>query len=775
MMAKTSTTWRNGRVTGALLAGAMAAVVAPTAAAAEDAVDYADQDSNPIVVNGERLPDANPNADPNAPYRVLNSDNDRLTEEVRDTPRSITIIPKEVIEDIGATSFREVVRSTPGVTLGTGEGGNAFGDRIFIRGFEARNDVYIDGLRDPGAYSREIFAVEQIEIIKGPSGSFGGRGTTGGLVSLQSKRAVTGSDFATIDAAIGTENHYRGTIDANVALGERFAIRINGMVQNSDTPGRDFVESERYGVSAAATWRITDTLTLSGDYYRTRLDGIPDFGHPFDVVTQQPYAVDRDNFYGVIGRDFIDNRADIGTLRLDFAPIDGLSFRAMGRYGETVNRYIVGSPSAVCRVARTATGACPAGGTTAPPTGVALPEDQFTVTAGGQRRDSVTTSKSALLDATARFETGGIDHTLVIGGEVSNEQVDVYQLLTAAFVEDANGNQISVSPFIRNLLNPNPVLNGSNPVLRNTAIGPTVATVESLGAYIIDTIALTPQISATLAGRVDGYDISLFNPDSSNAAGLQPLTIRNSATFFNWQASLTYKPVEALTFYASYATSSNPSGEQIDGNGIAYDGLAPQTAALAPERNRSIELGTKWELGSLLLSAAAFEITKSNAREQVAPNVYDLVGELRSRGVELSLAGNITSRLQLFGGYTYTDAKIEESSVVANIGRRFANIPQHSGSLLLTYALSDRLQVGGQVHAQDEMFGGTLAAGTAMVPGYVRFDAVARWRPVDALELRLNVLNLTDKTYYDAIYRSGSPFAYVAPGRSATLTASYRF
>lgn len=758
------------RIGGALLAAAMAAVVAPAPAYAADesAYDESDQDSRPIIVTGERLPDANPNADPNAPYRVIQSDNDRLTEPLRDTPRSVTVIPKEVIEDIGATSFRDVVRSTPGVTLGTGEGGNAFGDRIFIRGFEARNDVYIDGLRDPGAYSREIFAVEQIEIIKGPSGSFGGRGTTGGLVSLQSKNARTDSNFAIIDGAVGTENHYRGTFDANLSTGERFGIRINGMVQNSDTPGRDFVEAERYGIAAAATFRITDTLVLSGDYYRTRLDGIPDFGHPFDTVTQRPYKVDRDNHYGVIGRDFIDNRADIGTLRLDFDPIDNLSFRAMGRIGETVNRYIVGTPGAVCRVARTATGACPT-------TGTILPEDQFTVTAGGQRRDSVTTSKSGLFDATARFDTGGIEHTLVIGGEYSHEEVDVYQLNIAAFIEDANGNQISVSPFVRNLLNPNPVLAGTIAVTRNSAIDPTVATVESLGAYIIDTIKFTPQLSATLAGRIDSYDIELFNPDASTAAGLQPLTINNSANFFNWQASLVYKPAEALTFYASYATSSNPSGEQIDGNGVSYDGLAPQTAALAPERNRSIELGAKWEIGSLLLSAAAFQITKANAREQIAPNVFDLVGELRSRGVELSVAGNITSRLQVFGGYTYTDATIEDSTVVANVGRRFANIPQHTGSLLVTYALTDRLQIGGQVHAQDEFFGGTLAAGTAEAPGYVRFDAVARWRPIDALELRLNVLNLTDKTYYDAIYRSGSPFAYVAPGRSATLTASYTF
>lgn len=745
-----------------------AALLTPLPALAEDGAD-ADQD-RPIIVTGAGEPDANPNADPNAPFQVERSADDRWTEPLRDTPRSVTAIPREVLEDMGATSFRDVARATPGVTLGTGEGGNAFGDRIFIRGFDARNDVYIDGLRDPGVSSREIFAVEQIEIVRGPSGSFGGRGTTGGLVSLQSRRARLGSDFATIEATVGTEENYRGTLDANVALGDRVALRVAAMGQSADTPGRDYVTSDRYGAALAATARLTDTLTISADYYRYRLDAIPDFGHPFDSLTSQPYAVGRDNFYGVIGRDFLENDADIGTLRIDFDPIDALSIRAIGRYGETANRYLVGTPGAVCRFDRTATGACPTSGTL-------LPEDQFTVTAGGQRRDAETRTWSALVDATAEFTTGGIGHTLVIGAEYAHERVDAWRLATADFLEDAAGNQLSLSPFIRNLLRPDPVLPGVQPVFRDTSIGATAVRVESLAAYVIDTIRLTDNLRLTGAARIDGYAIRLFNPDASNAAGLQPQRLRSNATLANWQASLLWKPAEPVSLYVSFATSSNPSGEQIDGNGIAYDGLAPQTADLAPERNRSWEAGAKWEAagGELLLTAALFQITKANAREQTSPGVYALAGELRSRGVELSVAGNLTSRLQLFGAYTYNDATIVQSANAANVGRRFANIPQHSGSLLLTYALTSRVQIGGQVYAQDAFYGGTLAAGTAMVPGYVRFDAVARWRPTDALELRLNVLNLTDRVYYDAIYRSGAPFAYIAPGRSATLTATLSF
>lgn len=757
-------------ISKALLSGALSASIAAPAFGMDDMAESDGQDRRTIIVTGERQGDANPNANPDAPYKVEKSANSKFTEPLRDTPKSVIVIPKEVIEDIGATSFREVVRSTPGVTLGTGEGGNAFGDRIFIRGFEARNDVYIDGLRDPGVSSREIFGVEQIEIIKGPSGNFGGRGTTGGLVSLQSKRPQIGNDFAVVEGSIGTENHYRGTIDANVMLTDSLAVRVNSMYHDADTPGRDYAETNKKGTAIALGWNPINGLLITADYYHFRLDGTPDWGHPFDSTTSQPYKVDRNNFYGVIGRDFMYNGADIGTFAVEYDPIDSLSLRSITRYGETYNRYLAGPVGAVCRFTRTATGACPS-------TGTLLPEDQFTVSPGAQRRYSDTNYLASLADATIRLGDEGFSHTIVFGAEYALEKVDAFRLITSAFVEDTNGNVLSVSPYIHNLLNPNPILNGSQISYVDGITGPTKTRVGSTGVYLIDTIKFGPKFSVTLGARYDSYDIELNNPDASNAAGLQPERLANNVSFLNWQASALYKPVEAVSLYASFSTSSNPSGEQLDGSGIAYDGLAAVTQNLEPERNESFEVGAKGELfdGKLLLTGALFQITKKNAREQVTPGIYDLVGKLRSRGAELAVTGNLGDKIQLFGGYTYTDAKLVESVNAANEGEPFANIPKHSASLLATYALTDHVQVGGQVYYQSKIFGGSQVAGTAFVPSYTRFDAVARFKPLEWLEARLNVLNLTDQTYYDAIYRSGAPFAYIAPGRSATLSLTASF
>lgn len=767
-----SNTFGNGKgMGGCILGGVLAALVAPSAAMADS---FADETGNPsIVVTGHREDDANPNANPDAPFKIEKSQNDKFTEPLRDTPKTVVAIPKEVIEAIGATSFREVVRTTPGVTLGTGEGGNAFGDRIFIRGFEARNDVYVDALRDPGVTSREIFAVEQIEIIKGPSGNFGGRGTTGGLVNLESKRPKFADSFLKGEGGIGTDQFYRVTLDANYSASEKFAVRINGLYHDSNTPGRDHVGAQRYGMTAAMAWNVTAGLRFSADYYHFRLDGMSDFGHPFDVVTQQPYAVDADNFYGVVGRDFLRNGSDIGTFRMEIQASDAIKLRSVARVGQTYNRYIVGTPGAVCRVARTVTGTCPAGGTTAPPTGMDIGLAGYTTTAGGQRRWGTNYYTANVTDLTAKFSTGSIVHTLVVGGEYAHERVETFPLTAAAFVEDSLGNVIATpTTYVRNLLNPNPVLGFTVPVGPDRTNGPTRVRIESLSGYLIDTIKFTPQVWATLSGRYDHYDLAYRSNDLASAT-----VLANKVGFWNWQASLTWKPAETMTVYGSYSTSSNPSGEQLDGNGIAYDGIAAQTQNLDPERNSSWELGAKWETPDrkLLVSAAIFQITKANARENIGANVYELVGKLSSRGFELGIGGTLFDRLQLFGGYTYTDAKIVESVTAANVGRQFANIPKHNASLLATWLVSNNFELGGQVHVQSKVFGGTLAAGSAFYPGYARFDAVARWKPASWIETRLNVNNLTDKRFYDAIYRSGAPFAYVAPGRSVVLTVAVTY
>jgi len=738
----------------ALLASVLGSAFLPAVAHADEPPAAGPE----IVVNGERAADANPNADAAAPYKVDKSADGRFTEALRDTPKSITVIPKEVIEDQGATSFRELARTTPGVTLGTGEGGNAFGDRIFIRGFEARGDVYIDGQRDPGVSSREIFAVEQVEIVKGPSAAYFGRGTTGGAVGLESKKAQTGNDFVVGELTGGTSDMLRGTVDANYDVGGGAALRVNGLYHTGDTPGRDFVDNERWGASAALGWKLSPTVSLDADYYYFRSDGMSDYGHPFDVTTHQPYKVDPDNFYGAVGRDFNRNAADIGTVALEWVPSSVAKLRSQTRYGEVSNRYVVSVP----RAPRVVTGS-------AADLSAGFVPGELVVDTGSPQRNATTKYLGNITTLNLDFATGAVTHAVVLGGEVSSEKVTNLRYAFPAFVEDASGNQVGTpSGFTRGLFDPDPVLGYKSPATVDRTVAPGVTKVDSRSLFALDTLKIGEKWQLLVGARYDTFDI--------HATGVSrgtPYDVKSDVDFLNYQASLLYKPAEALSLYASFATSANPSGEQLDSTSPEYGGVIG-AENLKPEHNKAYELGAKWEAagGHLLLTAAAFRIDKTDARENQGGGVYVDVGKLRSQGFELGVSGNLTSRLALFGGYTFLDAKIVASADPAKIGSRFANVPKHSFALLANYAVTEKLMLGAQAQYRSRIFGGTLDANGNSLPGYWKFDLVGRYHVSEHVELRANLTNLTDKRYYDAIYRSGTPFSYVAPGRQATVSVA---
>src|SRR5262249_32972051 len=153
-------------------------------------------------------------------------------------------LTRQTLDDKDATSLKEVARTTAGVTLGTGEGGNAFGDRFFIRGFDARNDVFVDGIRDPAVSGRENFFTGQIEILKGPSSTIDGRGTPGGALNIVTKQAADKS-FYNYDTTIAGDGTRRVTLDVNQVISPTLAVRMDGMWQNAGVAGREFTTDDR--------------------------------------------------------------------------------------------------------------------------------------------------------------------------------------------------------------------------------------------------------------------------------------------------------------------------------------------------------------------------------------------------------------------------------------------------------------------------------------------------------------------------------------------------
>ncbi|RPE77252.1 TonB-dependent receptor [Vulcaniibacterium tengchongense] len=696
-------------------------------------------------------------------HKVDRASSPKITAPLLDTPRSITVIPAQVLRETGSTTLVEALRTVPGITFGAGEGGNPQGDRPFIRGFDSQNSIYVDGVRDPGAQSRESFAVERVEVIKGPTSAIGGRGAAGGAINLASKLPQASTFFAGT-AGIGTDHYLRGTVDANVALSDDTALRVNVMSHDADVPGRDEVGGNRFGFAPSISFGMNGTTKATLSYYHLKTSETPDAGIPYqysnanrpaDVAEFHPvYGGDRDNFYGLLARDFRKTQADIGTATIEHAFGNGLSFRNVTRYGRTRQDYILSQPD----------------------------DSQGNVVNGlvwrrSNSRAGNTKTFSNQSDLFGSFETGGIRHDFSAGIELGDERSyrDSYVIGTipAAVACRQLGPGAPSHYNCTTLADPDPRdpwVSGSynaatgtfTPVPIRRALNPTVTEGDTRAAYLFDTVNFGERWLLNAGLRYDDYSVK------STAAGV---SVENDSDFLSYQLGLVWKPVRFGSVYVSVATSSTPAGAML-GEGTETN---PVTAAsLEPEETRNRELGTKWDLldERLSLTAAVFRTEKKNVRVQVTPGVYELAGDNRVDGVELGVSGRFTPAWQVFAGYTYMDSEVvDDGPLAANDGKRFPNTPKNSFSLWSSYAVTPKLSVGGGAFYVDKVYGDV--ANLRYVPDYWRFDAMASYAFSDRFSLRLNLQNLTDEIYYDRAY--ASHFAVMAPGRSATMTAEFKF
>ncbi len=688
-----------------------------------------------------------PYADPQAGYRATTSANSMLRQPLAETARTVNAVTREVLNDKNATSVRELARTTPGLSLGTGEGGNAFGDVLYIRGFKATNDTYIDGVRDAGAAIRETFMTEQVEITKGPSGSIAGRGTTGGAVNIVTKAAQAG-DFVESATTFGTDGLVRQTLDWNETWDDRLSTRVNLMGQTGDVAGRDGVYDDRTGASVAATYKATDDLTVDVSAYHLDMKQQSDWGVPWinGGPATETMGVDPSTWYGIADRDFQDGTQDILTLGLTY-DMGAVTLTNKTRIGKTSVGYIASVPSSY----DAATG---------------------TVTASMKSNVQTTKTLSNTTEAAFGLDTGGIAHEMVVGLQVSKEKA-TQRSYSGLNSEDFGGITGTTCSGI-NLYNPDTshcwVTGASLPL----SVNPRVTEVVTKSLYATDTFKITPNLTGNLGLRIDDYDVSRSGTNTNSST----YAYSRQDTLATYNAGLTYKLNDSAMVYASVATSSNPSGQELDASGGSYAGLDASNQLFAPEKNTAIEVGTKWEVNHLSLTAAAFQTTKTNALETTGSGtsaVTAATGEYRLRGIELGVAGNVTDRLSVYGGAVWMESEVLASASSANIGKEIANISHEQFNLLGKYQVNDRLSLGGQATWTGSKNLGTMAANGNKLPSAWRFDAMAEYEINAKTMLSARIDNLLDQTYYDAAYRSGSPFVYVAPGRSAQITLTVKF
>ena len=677
----------------------------------------------PISVQGEKP------AATDTGYKAEESASPKFTAPLLDTPKSVTVITKELIEDRGATSLTEVLRTTPGISLGAGEGGTAIGDRPFIRGFDAMTSTYIDGIRDTGAQSRDVFNLEQVEIVKGASSTFGGRGTTGGAINLISKSAKA-EDFNAGSVTLGSDLTKRATVDVNRVIDNNIAFRINVMAHDAEVAGRDEVEITKYGIAPTVTFGLAKPTQLTLSYYHFQSEDLPDYGTPINPATGKPIDSLSENYYGLTNRDFRRTSYDGATAKVEHEFNDGLTLRNTTRYSYASNHYIVTQPGTPNFATNT-------------------------VTLSPRSRNADTQTLINQTDLQKEFETFGFKHTAITGVEISREE------------SKNRGYVFSPATVTGSLTNPNSSA-AAGTATPSTNFANT--TIDTKAVYVVDTIALATQWDLNLGLRFDDYSTESIGRNNNGA-----FDITNKSDFINPQAGLVYKPLPNGSVYVAYSTSSNPSGGG-GGEGGGDGNLGTTNDTLKPEENVSYELGTKWDVldRKLSLSAAVFRTDKKNAAVTGASTTVEQlpIGKERVDGFEVGASGAITDAWKVFGGYTFLKSEIlEDGPSSANEGKEFPNIAPHSISLWSTYDLSRDWTVGGGSVFTARRY--SNAANTVKLPSYWRFDAMVAYKITEQVDIQLNVQNLLDEIYYDA--PRGAAAAIVAPGRTALLTTNFKF
>lgn len=669
-----------------------------------------------------------PGVDVRAPrrhYKIDESGLFKLPDAVKDTPQSITIVPEELMRQQAVTSLRDALRNVSGISLAAGEGG-AQGDSLTLRGFSARNDFFLDGVRDQGSYTRDTFNLGAVEVLKGPSSVMFGRGSTGGAINQVSKTPY-GAPGYSASLSAGNGPFLRGTADINQPLSPGAAVRLNLMGEQTEVVGRDEVEVKRWGVAPSVTLGLNGPTRLTLSYLFQQENNIPDDGVPF--LFGEPAPVPRETFYGLPHADFERTNVHIATLRLEHVFNDDVRLRNTLRYAVYQRDHSITAP----RIA----------GNPAPGT----PLSAITVNRGRPTRDREDTILTNQTDVIVKFDTWRFNHTLVAGLELARE--------TAESTTFTIGNTPTAT-----LLNPNPFPDLSAVTRTRNQITDTTA--YSVGLYAVDEMALTPQWKIIGGLRWDRFQSDFTQRTVATGARLE---LERTDSMVSPRAALVFQPTAAQTYYFSYGTSFNPSAEALT--------LAANNVNADPEESRTFELGAKWELlrNALSFRTALFQIDKTNARTaDPVLGVMVLEGEQRVRGFELEAIGRILPRWQVFAGYTYLDSRAVEALEVGVEGKRLANVPEHSASLWTTYDIGERWQVGGGLVYVGERFANNT--NTNRVPGYVRGDATVAFRPLRQIELRLNVVNISDEKYYDSVYQ-----AHVVPGAGRTfiLTGTFTY
>lgn len=656
-----------------------------------------------------------PSASPVEGYVAKRSTSATKTDTpLQDVPQSITVVPESLIKDQAMQSLSDVVRYIPGISPGQGEGNR---DQLTIRGNNTTADFFVDGVRDDVQYYRDLYNIDRVEALKGSNAMIFGRGGGGGVINRVIKEA-DGRNIRNFSVTGGSFNTKRATGDVGQAITPDVAVRLNGVVENSDSY-RDYVELERYGINPTLTYTPTDSTKIKLGYEFFRDDRTADRGIP--SFRGAPLETRESTFFG---------NPDLSNARVNAHAVDGsiehefnssVTIRDRFRYANYDKFY-----------QNIFAGAVNAAGT----------QDSLAAYNATTKRENLINQTDLIFKA----NTGPVKHTVVTGLEVGRQKTDSFR--NTGYFGGVNSTATSVLVPLSNPLYFGPVTFRQSATDANAT-----TTTTTVAGYVQDQIELTDQVQLIGGLRVERFDIDFDNRRNGQSLDRQD-------TLVSPRVGVVYKPIQPLSFYASYSVSYLPS------SGDQFSSLTSTTVNLEPEKFQNYEIGAKVEiLPNLALTAALFQLERTNtsAPDPVNPGLVVQTGKQRTRGFEVGIAGNITERWQIAGGYALQDAEIVSRTSAAAAGATVPLVPRQTFSLWNKYQFTDMWGAGLGVIHQGKSFAAVDNAVT--LPSFTRFDAAVYANVTETVKAQLNVQNLFDAKYYSTAHSNNN----ITPGAPRTF------
>lgn len=645
----------------------------------------------------------------------------RTDTAIHETPQSISVVSKDVIEDLGATRLQDALDYAGGVGRANNFGGQGL-TTFTVRGFTT-GEFYRNGFPINRGYPNmpDANTIERLEVLRGPATMLYGRGDPGGTFNVVSKQPLA-ERTVTLGSQLNDQGMKRGTLDASGPLDEegRLAYRLNVVGEGGDT-FRDHVETERYGVTPVITWQATDDtkVTFEGDFMRNN--------HPLDRgLTRFPNqrgTPSRDTFWGDKDAGKLHNDNNMAQLRFEHALSDNWT---LGGGFQWLDGSLKGN-------------AIEANGPGS------LGADGRTLQRNFNYRKLEWTDKDYQLNLTGHFSTGGFDHTLLTG--IEYEDYDYKSIIQRS---SATAGTYPIDIF-------DPVYGQPRPALTRT---PThdKENLKTYAAFVQDQVALTERLKVLAGARFER-----FEHDYQNYVGKSWQAADNAVTP---RVGVIYDLTDTVAVYADAARSFKPNtGASREGGGFA------------PEKGKSYEMGIKWEAldRQLSVDAAIYQIEKKNVlTTDPVDNTFSVAaGQVRSRGFDLNVAGNLTPEWRVIGGYAYVDAEVTRDNTLRS-GTRLMNIPRNSFSLLNVYEFQDGalkgLGLGAGGKYVDQRAGQTANTAFSM-DAYTVVDLLGYYKVNERVRLNLDVKNLFNREYEEGAF--GNIYAYPGAPRTVQVGIAY--